>query len=402
MRTSLSRIAILAAAGVLVLTAAASAARLQTAPFGGQAKAADYPPFFPGNNSTVQSPDHLWLQGQWSCRFPKSVATFAFQGDSFQISVPGQNPQSGTFRAEKNTLRLENRNGQVVTMPYTRQQETLSLDGAPCTRTGAGTTPAPSQDISRLQGVWAVQASNGNRAELIFRGNRYENTINGQLYEAGSFRLEGNRFYAQPDNGEAYEEYCTFQGNDTLIIGETAYQRQGQGQAFSPEEQIQGSWSTSVKGITVILTFERGRYQMSAGNQIIESGSFRFDGQRLYAQPQGKQAYDNSCQIQGDRLIINNKNVYQRSAGGNTFPAQATNNINGSWRSTSDYSTLLIFSGNQYQLRRNNQINESGTFRIVGNQIETQPSGRAAYATPFQLMGDTLIVGNIRYQRQNN
>ncbi|MCR5219882.1 MAG: hypothetical protein K6E31_02665 [bacterium] len=403
MRTSLSRIVILAAAGVLVLTAAASAARLQTAPFGGQAKAADYPPFFPGNNSTAQSPDHLWLQGQWSCRFPKSIATFAFQGDSFQISVPGQNPQSGTFRAEKNTLRLENRNGQVVTMPYTRQQETLSLDGAPCTRTGAGTTPAPSQDIARLQGLWAVQASNGNRAELIFRGNRYENTINGQLYEAGSFRLEGDRFYAQPDNGEAYEEYCTFQGNDTLLIGETAYQRQGQGQtqAFNPEEQIQGSWSETVAGKVITLTFERDRYRISLDNQTYETGTFRFDGQRLYAQPQGKQAYDNPCQIQGNQLMVG-KDVYQRGPGSNTFPAQTTNSINGSWRSTSDYSTLLIFSGNQYQLRRNNQINESGTFRIVGNQIETQPSGRAAYATPFQLMGDTLLVGNIRYQRQSN
>ena len=401
MRTSFSRIAILAAAGMLVLTAAASAARFQTAPFGGQAKAADYPPFFPGNNSSAQSPDHLWLQGQWSCRFPKSAATFAFQGDTFQISVPGQNPQSGTFRAEKNTLRLENRNGQVVTMPYIRQQETLSLDGAPCTRTGAGTTPAPSQDISRLQGVWAVQASNGNRAELIFRGNRYENTINGQLYEAGSFRLEGTRFYAQPDNGEAYEEYCTFQGNDTLLIGETAYQRQGQGQAFNPGEQIQGSWNTFVKGMTVTLTFERDRYQMSAGNQIIETGTFRFDGQRLYAQPQGKPAYDNPCQIQGNQLMVG-KNVYQRSAGSNMFQVQTAHGINGSWRSTSDHSMLLVFRGNQYQLKRNNRIDESGTFQIVGNQIETQPRGRAAYATPFQLMGDTLIVGKIRYQRQGN
>ncbi|MBR5347530.1 MAG: hypothetical protein IK129_07830, partial [Deltaproteobacteria bacterium] len=73
-----------------------------------------------------------------------------------------------------------------------------------------------------------------------------------------------------------------------------------------------------------------------------------------------------------------------------------------SWRSTSDHSMLLVFRGNQYQLKRNNRIDESGTFQIVGNQIETQPRGRTAYATPFQLMGDTLIVGKIRYQRQGN
>ncbi|MBR5997599.1 MAG: hypothetical protein IK027_00640 [Deltaproteobacteria bacterium] len=402
MGTSFSRLVILAATGMLILSGAVTAAPWKPASSKGNARVAEYPPFFPGNNSTAQSPDNLWLQGQWNCRFPKSAATFEFQGNTFQISVPGQSPQNGTFRAEKNTLYLENRNGQVVTMPYTRQQETLSLDGAPCTRTGAGAYTTPSQDVSRLQGIWTVEASNGNRAVLIFQGNRYENLVNNQLYEAGSFRLEGTRFYAQPDNGEAYEEYCTFQGNDTLIIGETAYQRQGQGQTqtFNPEDQIQGSWNTFVKGMTVTLTFERNRYQMSAGNQIIETGTFRFDGQRLYAQPQGKQAYDNPCQIQGNQLMVG-KNVYQRSTGSNIFPAQSAHGINGSWRSTSDYSMLLVFRGNQYQLKRNNRIDESGTFRIVGNQIETQPRGRAAYTTPFQLMGDTLIVGEIRYQRQN-
>ena len=399
MGTSFSRLVILAATGMLILSGAVTAAPWKPASSKGNARVAEYPPFFPGNNSTAQSSDNLWLQGQWNCRFPKSAATFEFQGNTFQISVPGQSPQSGTFRAEKNTLHLENRNGQVVTMPYIRQQETLSLDGAPCTR-AEGRAPSPSQDVSRLQGIWTVEASNGNRAVLIFQGNRYENLVNNQLYEAGSFRLEGTRFYAQPDNGEAYEEYCTFQGNDTLLIGETAYQRQGQGQAFNPGEQIQGSWSETVAGKIITLIFERNRYRITLDNQTYEAGTFRFDGQRLYAQPQGKPAYDNPCQIQGNQLMVG-KNVYQRSTGSNMFQVQTAHGINGSWRSTSDHSMLLVFRGNQYQLKRNNRIDESGTFRIVGNQIETRPNGRAAYTTPFQLMGDTLIVGEIRYQRQN-
>jgi len=67
------------------------------------------------------------------------------------------------------------------------------------------TQPYPQPQVN-LSGIWGAM-SNGQQVVVHIQGNQYQTWVNGTLFEAGAFQIQGNTMHVQTITGTEYSQY---------------------------------------------------------------------------------------------------------------------------------------------------------------------------------------------------
>ena len=193
-----------------------------------------------------------------------------------------------------------------------------------------GQTPPVPQNVpqqpqypgSPLEGMWMTTGNNA-AYYLLIAGNQYQLWLNNQMTESGTFSVQGNMLYVQPNGGQARAE--SFQlSHDCMMLmvagsgGSVTYQKIQQNyppqqmppqqmppQQWPPQQippqqtppqqippqqtppqnlqaQLQGTWVAYTDGAQAIFVFSGNQFAVSINNQTADYGTFAIQGNVIY------------------------------------------------------------------------------------------------------------------------
>ena len=287
------------------------------------------------------------LQGAWAGSDGRTNAIFMFTGNTCAININGMQ-MPGVWNLMGNRLNMQFQNGSTLSYSVDLQGDTLILDGSMrLSRQGSpggapqggtwgmpqgssggapqgGTWGAP--QAAPLDGTWSTQTPQGVRA-FRFMGNRYVQTLNGQVMDEGVFTLMPDGRFQYRVTGGAYtgqsgENRLIRSGNSFTMFwpgGQTAtFTRDAQGgqasvpgggQAAMATTPLEGRWIWAKQGPVSFGYIFSGHSFIALWNGAEQGrGSFTISGMQLTLRHEAG-AYAGKTdvvgyQVQGNRLLI--------------------------------------------------------------------------------------------------
>ncbi len=181
---------------------------------------------------------------------------------------------------------------------------------------------------------------------------------------------------------------------------------QGGAQSGNGATELNGIWAAS-DGNTFIIMMFQGNYCCIIYNIDHSCGTYTAAEDKLTIQLQNDRVLNFTYKVQGKKLILDNDTVLIRQHTPSmlfpTSPQQgghwntAGSSIDGIW---SNGEATLIFQGGQYQILRNGQIVESGTYQVSASTVQFQPLGVGSYVKQLRIDAQAIYLDNQRYDRQ--
>ena len=292
------------------------------------------------------------LQGTWAGSDGRNNAVFMFMGNACAININGMQMPGG-WNLAGGRLNMQFQNGSTLSYSVDVQGDTLILDGnmrlvrqgmaqgapqggtwggaqgAPQGGTWGGPRPgpndAPHTPASPLEGAWSARTPQGAHA-FRFMGNRYTQSINGQVLDEGVFSLtpDGRFLYRVTGGqfaGQSGENRFTLSGNSFTMIwpggtsrtftrdGMGDQQPGGPGGASGPATPLEGRWIWAKQGPMSFGYIFSGHNFIALWNGAERGrGSFSLTGMQLTlrheAGPEAGKVDVVGYQLHGNRLLI--------------------------------------------------------------------------------------------------
>ncbi|MBQ7608841.1 MAG: hypothetical protein IJU76_12880 [Desulfovibrionaceae bacterium] len=266
------------------------------------------------------------LQGTWTGSNGRDTMTLQFMGNSCVFGFNGQ-VVNGMYQVQGNQLAMNLQNGKTISFYAVLEGNTLVLDGSVRLTRTAPMTPFPgnmpsSQPFS-LDGLWSTQIPQGVLS-FRFQGNQYQQLVNGQVLEAGTFMChpDGTFIYSVTQGqaaGQQGQNRLIMNGPQSFIMQwpdgtQRSYVRSdglSQGGPGFPEPQspFEGRWIWAKQGpATFSYLFQGSQFIFYWNGMERSRGHFTFSNTQLImrheAGPDAGKQDVLGYQLRGNRLLI--------------------------------------------------------------------------------------------------